>query len=281
MVMHQSRASTVEIVPDSGSVISHAGALVWQGLCDKIGLTDAITAVFGVRGPQTIARGSVMRDLAVTIADGGDAVIAVEALRSQNAAFGPVASDTTVWRMLEELDEDRRHEFRRVLGAARDQVWADARVALRLCRLLAVDVDATLVGAHTDKELAAGTYKKGYGFHPVVCSLDCTREPLAILQRAGFEAYGEEFEECGILHRHMRIAIPAWEPRHASPIPAHDENLLTASNRETTRAAVAALAARHAHLEQPGGGRQPRVRVPARWRLRDVCAPVRCATPPK
>ena len=185
MVMHQSRASTVEIVPDSGSVISHAGALVWQGLCDKIGLTDAITAVFGVRGPQTIARGSVMRDLAVTIADGGDAVIAVEALRSQNAAFGPVASDTTVWRMLEELDEDRRHEFRRVLGAARDQVWADARVALRLCRLLAVDVDATLVGAHTDKELAAGTYKKGYGFHPVVCSLDCTREPLAILQRAG------------------------------------------------------------------------------------------------
>ncbi len=65
----------------------------------------------------------------------------------------------------------------------------------------------------------------------------------AFYERAGFEAYGEEFEECGILHRHMRIAIPAWEPRHASPIPAHDENLLAASNRETTRAAVLAVLA--------------------------------------
>lgn len=185
MVLHRSRASTVEIVPDSGSVVSHAGALPLQGLCDKIGLTDAITRVFGLRGLQTIPRGAVMRDLAVTIADGGDAVVAVEALRSQSAAFGPVASDTTVWRTLAELNEDRRHEFRRMLAAAREHVWGDARVGQSLCRLLAVDVDATLVTAHTNKQLAAGTYKKGFGFHPVVCSLDCTREPLAILQRAG------------------------------------------------------------------------------------------------
>jgi len=156
-----------------------------QGLCDRLGLTDAITEVFGLRGPCTIPRGAVMRDLAVAIAGGGDAVIAVEALRSQRMAFGPVASDTTVWRALGELDEDRRHEFRRRLAAAREQVWADARVAQHLCRLLAVDVDGTLLDAHSPKELAAGTYKRGFGFHPIVVSLDCTREPLAILQRAG------------------------------------------------------------------------------------------------
>jgi hypothetical protein len=124
-----------------------------------------------------------MRDLAVAIADGGDAVIAVEQLRSQAAAFGPVASDSTVWRALEEMDADGRLRFADAMAAARAHVWAGRRV--RLCRLLCVDVDATLVTAHTDKELAAGNYRKGYGFHPIVCSLDATRETLAVLLRAG------------------------------------------------------------------------------------------------
>ena len=66
---------------------------------------------------------------------------------------------------------------------------------------------------------------------------------LAFYERAGFEAYGEEFDECGILHRHMRIAIPALEPRHHSPIPAHDKNYLTSIDRETTRTAVLAVLA--------------------------------------
>ncbi|MEO7936435.1 MAG: GNAT family N-acetyltransferase [Dokdonella sp.] len=66
---------------------------------------------------------------------------------------------------------------------------------------------------------------------------------LAFYERAGFEVYGDEFDECGILHRHMRIAIDPLEPRHAPPIPAHDENLLTSSDRETTRAAVIAVLA--------------------------------------
>lgn len=66
---------------------------------------------------------------------------------------------------------------------------------------------------------------------------------LAFYERAGFEAYGEEFDECGILHRHMRIAIPALEPRHRAPIPAHDENLLESIDRESARAAVLAVLA--------------------------------------
>ena len=66
---------------------------------------------------------------------------------------------------------------------------------------------------------------------------------LAFYERAGFEAYGEEFDECGILHRHMRIAITALEPRHPSPIPAHDHNLLTSIDRESARAAVLAVLA--------------------------------------
>jgi len=167
---------------DDAAVASHAGALAVQGLCDKIGLTDAVGSLFP-SSPAKIDRGTVLRDLAVAIADGADTVVAVENLRKQALVFGPVASDTTVWRTLDEFTPHRRTGFLGMLAAARAQVWADPKVVVS--RLLAVDVDATLVTCHSDKELAAGTYKRGFGFHPIVCSLDCTREPLAVLLRPG------------------------------------------------------------------------------------------------
>jgi hypothetical protein len=52
-----------------------------------------------------------------------------------------------------------------------------------------IDIDATLVTSHSDKESAAPTYKRGYGFHPLCVFADHgsagTGEPLAILLRAG------------------------------------------------------------------------------------------------
>ena len=54
---------------------------------------------------------------------------------------------------------------------------------------LVIDLDATLVTAHSEKELAAGTFKRGYGFHPLCAFLDHgaagTGEPLAIMLRPG------------------------------------------------------------------------------------------------
>ena len=54
---------------------------------------------------------------------------------------------------------------------------------------LAIDVDATLVTAHSDKENAKPTFKKGYGCHPLCVFVDHgqvgTGEPLAILLRPG------------------------------------------------------------------------------------------------
>lgn len=51
-----------------------------------------------------------------------------------------------------------------------------------------VDVDATLLGAHSDKEQAAGNYKGGFGFHPLAGWLDRgdgTGEALTALLRPG------------------------------------------------------------------------------------------------
>ena len=48
-----------------------------------------------------------------------------------------------------------------------------------------IDLDATLVGAHSVKEKAAPTYKGGFGFHPLLADLDATGEALAGLLRPG------------------------------------------------------------------------------------------------
>ncbi len=48
-----------------------------------------------------------------------------------------------------------------------------------------LDIDATLVTSHSDKECAAGTYKGGYGFHPLLCFEATTGEALAGMLRPG------------------------------------------------------------------------------------------------
>jgi Transposase DDE domain group 1 len=65
--------------------------------------------------------------------------------------------------------------------AARAQVWdAGARPGS-----ITLNIDATLLTAHSEKERAAGNYKHGYGFHPRGCWLDETGEALAAIRRPG------------------------------------------------------------------------------------------------
>jgi hypothetical protein len=50
----------------------------------------------------------VLVDLAVLIADGGEAIADIDVLRHEEQLLGPVASDTTVWRALDEIGAVRR-----------------------------------------------------------------------------------------------------------------------------------------------------------------------------
>lgn len=45
-------------------------------------------------------------DLAVLIADGGEAISDIEVMRHQDQVLGPVASAPTVWRTLDEITPD-------------------------------------------------------------------------------------------------------------------------------------------------------------------------------
>ena len=180
--------SGFEVTTDGVGVVGHAGAALLQELADRVGLTAAL----GWRDPQGRRRhpdAAVLRDLAVTLADGGDCLSDLAVLRDQPALFGPVASTATAWRVVERVasDPEGLARLRAARAHARARAWAvggDPAV-----EGLIVDADATLVLAHTDaKQGAAGTYKHSFGFHPLLAYLDRGKapgEPLAGILRPG------------------------------------------------------------------------------------------------
>jgi hypothetical protein len=176
-----------EVTTDGAGVVGHAGAALLGELADRLGLTRAL----GWRdsGGRRHQDAAVLRDLAVMLADGGDCLSDLAALRDQPELFGRVASTPTAWRILERVatDPDGLARLRAARAHARARAWAAG--AHPDVELLVVDADATLVLAHSDlKEGAAGTYKHSFGFHPLLAYLDRGKapgEPLAGLLRPG------------------------------------------------------------------------------------------------
>ena len=182
-----------EVATDGTGVVGHAGAALLVELADRLELTSAL----GWRGPGCRRRhpeAAVLRDLAVMLADGGDCLSDLAALRDQPELFGPVASTPTAWRVLDRTgtDPDGLARLRAARAHARARAWAAG--AHPDLGLLIVDADATLVLAHSDaKEAAAGTYKGSFGFCPLLAYLDrgqAPGEPLAGLLRPGNAAPG-------------------------------------------------------------------------------------------
>jgi len=178
-----------EVVADGQSVCSHVGAALLGELADRLGLTVELgrRANTGLRR-GAYDRGQVLGDLVVMLADGGDCVSDLAALWDQPELFGEVCSTPTAWRVLaEELPADPRGiaALWSALARVREQAWA---LGAAPAGPLILDLDATLVDAHSDKQGAAPTYKHGFGFHPLGCWLDRgdgTGEALAGVLRPG------------------------------------------------------------------------------------------------
>jgi hypothetical protein len=123
--------------------------------------------------------GKILTDLVMALALGGDCLADIAVLRAQPGLFGPVASDPVVSRLISALAADgprALRAIRRARAAARERAWALAgdRAPGAGGSLIPVDIDATIVIAHSEKEQAAATWKKTFGFHPV------RREALSI-----------------------------------------------------------------------------------------------------
>ncbi len=174
------------------SLISSAGASLLLDTARVSGLMTGLSSALGSwRRPRAVHDpGKVLLDLAVAVALGGDCLADIAVARSQPGLFGPVASDPTVSRLVAELaaDVDRVvPALRTARAASRARAWALHRPVAD--GPVIVDLDATLVTAHSEKEGAAPTYKRGFGFHPLLAFVDHgpggTGEPLAALLREG------------------------------------------------------------------------------------------------
>lgn len=171
------------VTADSDGVVGHAGSLLLHELADRSGLTGALNQALAGHFPQVRRHhpGSVLRDVVVMIADGGDCLADLCTLRDHPDLFGTVASDPTAWRVIDRLQRVDVRQVEAARAAARRRVW---EWGLRPPRII-LDLDSTLVAAHSDKEGASPTWKRGFGFHPIVCTLDGTNETLSGRLRPG------------------------------------------------------------------------------------------------
>uniref|UniRef100_UPI003FA35402 IS1380 family transposase n=1 Tax=Streptomyces luteogriseus TaxID=68233 RepID=UPI003FA35402 len=184
------------LVRDDGrAVVSQAGSVLLVETVRKIGLDQAISAALTPwRRPRAVHDpGKMLVDLALAVALGGDCLADIALLRSEPAAFGPVASDPTVSRLIDTLaasGEKALTAIRTARSEVRRRVWelADDR-APDAGAQVTVDLDGVLVVAHSDKQDAAPTWKKTYGHHPLMGFVDHgpggTGEPVAALLRPG------------------------------------------------------------------------------------------------
>src|SRR3954449_1597794 len=111
---------------------------------------------------------------------------------------------------------------------------------------LVIDVDATLVTCHSEKESAAATFKGGFGYHPILAFLDNTNEALAGILRpgnAGANTAADHIEITGL----ALAQIPDHE-RHGQPI------LIRADGAGATKAWLAYLHALRRPADEGGAG---------------------------
>lgn len=191
------------VIPASLSaqaLVSHAGLGVLASFLNALGFRKLCEDRFSQFVPALAGHrpGKILGSLALMLAGGGEQVTDVDQLRAAPALFGAVASDATISRFMgrvKDQPEAFAHGFATMQRTLRSKVWeaAGKRSPARRATAqdpLIIDIDASLVHVHSEKENATGTYKGGYGFSPLIAMVDYgagngTGEVLAILMRPG------------------------------------------------------------------------------------------------
>lgn len=189
----------IQASADGGGIITHGGTVMVTSLAEVSGLTsDLRTALTPWRKPlATHDPAKILLDLATSLIAGGDCLADIATIRGHPEVFGLVASDPTVSRLIASLAADPERAvtaIRTARASARERVWSLAADQApghgrSATAPLIVDIDATLVTAHSEKEHATPTYKRGFGFHPLMAFIDHgpggTGEAAAAILRPG------------------------------------------------------------------------------------------------
>jgi Transposase DDE domain group 1 len=191
------RRPKVRVTTGGQGVVAHAGARLLCELADELGLTAGLSAAMAPTKQRRRGhdRGEVVTDVAVAIADGATTITDVQAIANQPLLFGEVASTSTAWRTLEAIVDAALARIAEARATARRAAWEAGMEP----GFYVIDIDGTLVTAHSDKEGAAPNYKHGYGFYPLLAYLDATGEPLAGLLRPGNAGSGTAEDHVRVL----------------------------------------------------------------------------------
>ncbi len=220
----------ITVTADGRGVASPAGSGLLADLGSMTGLDRGFADAVGGRRQRRSAHdpGRVLADLAVLLADGGETISDLGVLRDQPDLSGQVASTATAWRVLESIGESGLGRLRTARAAARERAWlarADLGRDIPVLRAggrawpgLVIDLDATLVIAHSDKELARPSFKGGYGYHPLLAFPGNTSEALAGILRPGNAG-----SDTAADHIHLTRLALAQIPDHETPRPAHPD----------------------------------------------------------
>ncbi|MFS4098039.1 IS1380 family transposase [Streptomyces sp. AF1A] len=218
----------VHVSTDGSGVVGHAGARLLADLADATGLTGAYSMALRSLRPRGTGHdpGRIATDLAVMLADGGETITDLAVLRDQAEVFGPVASTPTAWRLLADVDERALASLRSARAQAREVAWLQAaergegipaaRSAGRMLPGLVLDLDATLVTCHSEKDQAAPTYKGGFGYHPLLCFLANTGEALSGRLRPGNAGANTASDHIAVLDQALAQIPDAY--RHGTDI---------------------------------------------------------------
>lgn len=92
----------LHVSADGWGAVGHAGARLLADLTEATGLTAAYSTALRPLRPRDTGHdpGRTATDLAVMLADGGEAIADLAVLRDQGEMIGPVASTPTAWRLL-------------------------------------------------------------------------------------------------------------------------------------------------------------------------------------
>ena len=186
----------LEVTADGNGLVGHGGGILLRKLADQCGLTAELDAALTQKGtsPQ-VSRGVTLASTAIAIAMGATAMADIEVLGQLAPVLGAAPSDSTVRRTLNLADDRTLTRIAQARARIRRHVWEQVEAAggfpwleiagKTLAGWLFIDMDGTLITAHSDKEGAAPTFKKGYGFHPLGAWCANTAESLAMLLRPG------------------------------------------------------------------------------------------------
>jgi hypothetical protein len=206
----------LKVTGDGEGLVGHAGAVLLRKLADRAGLTGALGSALMRAGKfPLVDRGVALVSMAVAIAPGATSMNDITLLAHHAPVLGAEPSDTTVRRTLELADPRTLDKVARVRAAVRAHVWkliCDtpagfpwlAVAGKLLAGWLVIDMDATLITAHSEKQGAAPTFKKGYGFHPLGAWLANTAECLAMLLRPGNAGSNTSADHAAVLTAAIR-----------------------------------------------------------------------------